>query len=73
MAGANFQAAVHPLRRDAADRNGIVKQGVMESHLPPDHGRQWIVRQYNPVAVAVQPYGDRGSDLIGAEDHRETV
>ncbi len=44
----------------------------MESHLPPDHRRQWIMGQHDPESGPVKPYSDSGSDFIRAQNHCES-
>ena len=72
-AGANFEAGVGALRGDAGDADGVVEQRVVEGHFPPDHRRQRIMRQDDPVTAAAKQHGDGGSNLVGAEDHGKSI
>ncbi len=64
---AQLDAGVGANRRNAADGDRFVEQGVMERHLAPDHRRKRVVGQDNLVAITAEQNRNGGCDFIGPQ------
>ncbi len=58
-------------RRYALERRPFAPQRVVEGHAAAEHRRHRIVRQHDAPAGMAEMDGDRRSDLVGAEEHRQ--